>query len=313
MANKVRPLLPTDLPALLTHARFGSENAAFPRERIGAGTGQASLRVLGDQLGAFRRQRSTWVSLKRQRLQGLVSARPRGGIEAWEVDYLIDGTDDHNIVANLLDRSVAAAGKKGAQKLFLRLTADSALLPPVLETGFQAYQEETLYLRHGTPDAPALELRPAVASDSYPLFRLYCEVKPEATRRLEAATFDEWHAAQEQRWARNAVRLVLETKGQIRGAVCAARLRQGLMLDLVLTPEAEDDLPGVVSAAAAAAGSAAESIWVLAPDTAPRMTHKLKDAGFTPQNEYISLVRRTAKPITIARKVPGVAKNTVGV
>jgi hypothetical protein len=314
--SPVRSLLPTDLPALLAHAGLSLENAAYPRERLGAGETQATLSVLRDQLLTFARQRSAWVSMRRQRLQGLVGARQRGGSLAWEIDYLLDTTPDRSVAAAMLEYAVTQAGKEGAQKIFLRLPADSDLMPAVLEAGFLAYQEETLYARRparGSAEKVAIELRPGVASDSYPLFRLYCQVTPESTRRFEAATFDEWHAAQERRWQKNGLHLIQERNGSPSGLIRACRLPHGIMLDLLLDSTSAADAAALVSAAVTTIEARDEIVFVLLPRAAEGVTRALEGAGFTAGNQYVSLVRRTTKPLALPRKVPVVAKNAVGV
>jgi hypothetical protein len=314
--STVRTLLPTDLPALLAHPGLSSENTAFPRERLGAGDSQATLSVMADQLRAFARQRSAWVSMRRQRLLGLVGARQRGGNGAWEIDYLLDATPESRVTSDLLEYVVAQAGKDGAQKVFLRLPADSDLLQPVLESGFLAYQEETLFAG-GVASVPNREtpagLRGAAASDSYPLFRLYCTATPESTRRFEAATFDEWHDAQERRWLRNGLHLVLERDSRLRGQVRVSRLPQGLMLDLLIDSEASEDAAGLLSAAVAATESTAEPVLVLLPQAAEGVARALQSDGFIASTRYVSLMRRTTKPLALPRKVPVVAKNAIGV
>jgi hypothetical protein len=313
--NTVRTLLPTDLPALLAHPGLNSENAAFPRERLGAGDSQATLSVVGDQLRAFARQRSAWVSMRRQRLHGLVGARQRGGNAAWEIDYLLDSTTNHGVTTDLLECAVAHAGKEGAHKLFLRLPAESHLLQPAIEAGFLAYQEETLFARDtaATADAAPEGLRNVAASDSYPLFRLYCAAVPEAIRRYEAATFDEWHAAQERRWHKNGPHLVLERDARLHAQVRAGRLPQGLMLDLLLDAAATGEVPGLVSAAVTASESSGEPVLALVPQAAEAVARALQGAGFTAREAYVSLMRRTTKPLALPRKVPVVAENAVGV
>lgn len=312
MVNEARSLLPTDILALVVHAGLSYENAAWPRERLGAGDGQPALSIVRDQLLAFARRRSAWVKVRRQRLQGLVGARQRGGSEAWEIDYLIDATKDHSAAIDLLECAIAEAGKDGAHKLFLRLAAGSDLLPPALETGFIAYQEETLFGLSGRLAAEPLPLRPASTSDSYPLFRLYCSATPEAIRRCEAATFVEWHAAQERRWLRNGQQFVLEREGVIHASVRAARLPHGFMLDLLIDDEASRAVGGIV--AGALSGDEPEAqVFVLVPRTAEALARGLEDVGFRPRGDFVSLVRRTARPLAMPKKVAVVAENAVGV
>jgi hypothetical protein len=253
--------------------------------------------------------------MRRQRLQGLVGARQRGGNDAWEIDYLLDATAGRSIAADLLEYAVSQAGKDGALKVFLRLPAQSDLLQPAIETGFIAYQEETLYQSRTpiAPNAAPAGLRSVAASDSYPLFRLYCVATPEPTRRAEAATFEEWHAAQERHWHRNGFDLVIETDSHLCARVRAGRLPQGLMLDLMLDADTAKDVTSLVDAAVSAAGAADEPVFVLLPRAAEAIARSLLDAGFTARTSYISLVKRTTKPLTLPRKVPVVAGNAIGV
>jgi hypothetical protein len=311
--DSVRSFLPTDLPALVAVPGLSSGNEAWPRERLGAGEAQATLSVIKDQLLSFTGQRGAWVSVRRQRLQGLIGARQRGGAEAWEIDYLLDATRDNHITPELLECATVEAGKEGARKLFLRLAGDSALLPSVLEAGFAAYQEETLYARVGGGDAPPSVMRAVVASDSYPLFRLYCESTPESARRLEAATFTEWHSAQERRWMRNGLQLIEERQGKICAHVRAARLPQGLLLEITATADASREASNFVTASCAATSSTGEPVFVLVPNAAESLARHLEAAGFTPQNEFVSLARRTVKPIALPKKVAVVAENAIGV
>jgi hypothetical protein len=262
---------------------------------------------------SFAKRRGAWVSVRHQRLQGLVGARPRGGSEAWEIDYLLDTTKDYRLTAELLEHATMEAGKEGAHKLFLRLAAHSVLLPSMQEAGFTAYQEETLYSRADARGGDSKGLRPFVASDSYPLFRLYCETRPEAVRRLEAATFGEWHASQERRWLRSGVHLVQECDGGIVVQVLAARWPQGLLVEISGAAGALDDVDGLIGAAGAAAEAAGSPVHVLVPNTADDLSHRLEITGFTAEGEYVSLMRRTTKPLTLPRTVAVVAENAIGV
>jgi hypothetical protein len=312
MVNEARSLLPTDLLTLVAHSGLGYQNQAWPRERLGSND-QAALGVVRDQLLAFARRRSAWVSVRRQRLLGLVGARQRGGSEAWEVDYLIDATKDQSVAGKLLEQAVREAGKDGAQKLFLRIAAQSPAFAATSMAGFVAYQEERLYVRKASPDESPLNLRPALPSDSYPLFRLYCAATPEATRRYEAATFTEWHASLEKKWAKGGIHLVHEQEGAVRASVRAARQPQGLIVDLLLDPMAISDADTLVAAAVAGSGAQNQPIYVVVPYRSEALAANLEQAGFVATGDFVSLMRRTARPLSLPKKVAVVAENAVGV
>ena len=93
-------------------------------------------------------------------------------------------------------------------------------------------------------------LRAVLPSDSYLLYRLYNLATPETTRRVEAATFNEWHAAQERQWLKNGTQLLQERDGQACAWAGAARLPHGVALDLLLDTTATGQTAAIVAAAA---------------------------------------------------------------
>ena len=205
-------MLPTDLLALVSYNGRSYKNEAWTRERLGAQASQNTLGLVLDQFLAFARGRSAWISVRRQRLQGLVGARPRGARSAWEIDYLIDATPGKDAVGGLLECAIAEVGKSGAEKVFLRIESCSEIEAVVRSAGFLPYQEEVLYAREPslgeTDPVSAAAMRRVEPADSYALFRLYSSATPEVIRRSEAATFGEWHASQERRWLRHGVQLL---------------------------------------------------------------------------------------------------------
>jgi hypothetical protein len=198
--------------------------------------------------------------------------------------------------------------------VFLRLASDSALFEVVREAGFLPVQEEVLYTKTTPLNTEGdLELRPALPSDSYLLYRLYNVALPETTRRLEAATFAEWHAAQERRWLKNSAELVSEKDGEIKALARAARLPQGVVLDLLVDDGALADTASLVAAAAKAVDGEDAPIFTLVPAGSESLARRLEDAGFAPSQEFVSLMRRTTRPLRLPKKlVPAMAK-TVGV
>ena len=185
----------------------------------------------------------------------------------------------------------------------------------VLETGFLPYQEETLYRRPGSLTPSEIDgLRPLAAMDTYFVFRLYNHCTPEAVRRLEAATFAEWQAAQDRRWLKHGVQMVIEREGGVAGLVNAAPHASGISIDLI-----------VDGARRRRGRAAARRRGLLRPRCALRgrrgaravdsegLAGRLEDAGFQPQREFVSLMRRTTRPLAMPRLRPAIAKNAVGV
>ena len=314
MVTEARALLPTDLLALVAHGSTASyENQAWPRERLGGRETQPTLSVLRDQLRAFGRGRSTWVSVSRQRLIGLVGTRERGGKQAREIDYLVSNGSDDAVLGNLLSQAVRAAGEEGAEKLFLRLVGGSDQLEAAHEAGFVPYQEERLYVRKGTLTAGDVDCQPVTPADSYPLFRLYTASTPEPVRRHEAATYAEWQAAMERRWLRNGVHLATSRDGAFQATVKASRLTQGDLFDLTVAREGEVDVLGLIRAAKQRlAGAVTGPSFVLVPYANDHVAGRLEDAGFEVAGEFVSLVHRTTRPLELPKAMAAVAKNVVG-
>ena len=314
MMSEARLILPTDALSLVSYNPRVYPNEAWPRERLGERG--ASLQALGmtlDPLLTLRRGRSAWVKTRGQHLEGLAGARQRGSKLAWEVDVLVDTTPQKTAVACLLEAAAMQAGKTGAEKLFVRLTSDSPCFRAVTEAGFLPFQQETLYARVGiAPGEEDESLRRMSTADGYQAFRLYNATTPESVRRLEAATYREWHGMQERRWLRHGVTLVREREGELDALVRAARLHQGVAIELCLTPEASRETAALVRKAVGAVGGANLPIYVLTPSGSAAVT-ALEAAGFDHQADYVSLLRRTTRPVSVPMLLPSIAKTAVGV
>ena len=311
--SEARRLLPTDLLALVTYNGRRYPNAAWPRERLGAAD-RSSLPLGGalEQLLPIARGGRAWISARRQRLRGLIGARPLGAKQAWEIDYLVDATRTYDALPGLLDCAIADIGRAGAEKLFLRLAASHGLLRPAANAGFIPFREDVLYARVGLPaGSRRIDLRPMDPGDSYPAYRLYTAATPEATRRCEAATFSEWHAAQEKRWLRSGRQFVSESRDGVAAVVRVARLPQGVVIDLLVGDRLRDSTQALVRGAVEAAGGESLPIFVLAPRLSG-LAASLEDAGFDAQGEYVSLFRRTTRPLSLPKLTPAIAKTAIG-
>jgi hypothetical protein len=311
MGTEARALLPTDLLFLATQGA-SYENEAWPRERLGTAETQPTLSVLRDQLLALGKRRGAWVATHRQKPQALVGTRKRSGHQAWEIEYLIDCGGGIEVLGDVLERAVRAAGEAGAEKLFVRIEAHSGLMQSLREAAFLTYQRETLYAHPGGIMAKAPVMRHTTAADSYPMYRLYNATTPESTRRYEGATYTEWQASRERYWLKNGVELVCEENGALQGAVQASRFSQGVMLEVTLASGAETDALSLIAAGARAIDAGSAPLLVTVPSTKEGLARQLEDAGFSPQGEFVSLMHRTTRPLAMPRLVPAAVKNAIG-
>jgi hypothetical protein len=140
-------------------------------------------------------------------LSSLASARIRCGVKAWEVDRLY--LKDLEQALELLEQIVVAAGTRGAEKVFLRVPADSVIVDVARRAGFFPYYEEIHLtgqewnggpgkpneLQPETPDGYVAEL--PTGPDIHGLFQLYCAATPQQVREGIGMTFDQWSDSQE--------------------------------------------------------------------------------------------------------------------
>ena len=330
-----RTVLPTDLVALVSYDGRVYPNEAETRDRVGSRKpAPHPLESALEQWFSFATGRHTWISVKGATLRGLVSARRRGARSAWEIDCLIDATeDDDSVLLSLLDEAVAEAGRTGVEKLFLRLAAGSDMLSLARKAGFVSYVSENLYYHEGLPAArgtPAdgLLLRRRTRADLYPLYQLYNAAVPEPVRRTEAATFNEWMAAQERHWlgARSA-QLVLEEGGPPEGhpsqtgepqtGRAAGRLTASLRtardgesghFDLLVHPARYEDVDALVGAALARLARAS-TLFALVPAYLEPVARALVRRGFQEGPEYVALAKRTTVPLKMPQLAPAGLKH----
>jgi len=270
--------------------------------------------VLGsaiEQWFSFASTRHTWVSVQGQTVRGVVSARKRATRLAWEIDTLIAADEDVTGVGiGLFDQVVAGAARAGAQKLYLRVEAGSDLLAAAHRAGFVSYARETLlqlYDAHPT-DAPPPEIaiRPRTKGDAYALFQLYNKSAPAEVRRIEAATFQEWLAALEER-ARGRGRLDLIGEHESRAVAWVRAGREADLgrIDLLVHPECWPQTDALL--AAALSGLRRDHpVFCLVRDYAAPVQLHLESNGFVRAGEFVSLAKRLVQPARILapRRVP---------
>jgi hypothetical protein len=308
-----RAILPTDFLALMAHRGLSCRNEARPFERLGAADASPNpIEAALDPWLPFATGRRAWISAQRGRLHGLVSVRRRGGRQAWEIDCLIDATADLSAVTGLLECATLEAGRTGTEKIFLRLPAESALLPVARTAGFAPYANETLYFRSAPLDdlQGSGPVREMTQQDLYPAFRLYNLSQPETRRRLEATTFAEWQASLEQRWLKGGVQFVAEAEGQLTGIIRAARLPQGLLVDVLAKWQSPEKTRDLVGAAIRTTGAVHNGCFVLIGEESG-LAGGFENLGFRPLSSYVSLLCRTASVARLGKLIPNIPRTAV--
>ncbi len=303
--SRARHPLPTDLVALITHDGRVYPNEAKTWDRMGADdSGPHPLGTALEQWLSFATGKHTWVSVHGATIRGLVSARRRAKRTVWEVDCLINADDDQSISGSLLERMAADVAGQGAERVFLRLAADSCVVEIARGAGFFTYAEETLY-RAESPSSvedPGLPLRAASRADAFGIYQLYNAVTPANVRAIEGLTFREWQAAREP-WGGNPSDLVLEEDGIITAWLRLLRGNQGRFAILV-HPQRRDADAFLHTALARLKGS--ETILCLASTKGDSLSGHLRKLGFSPAGDYTSMAKR------LAQHVGELAPKTIG-
>jgi len=181
----------------------------------------------------------TWVGLDEGRVRGLLSVRPRTGPRAWEVAYLSIPPEEEALA--LLQEPGLALAERGAERLFLRLPADSPLLDLARRVSFLPYGEEDLFLAPTPlPSPPPLPLRPRSPHDDQQLFQLYSLLVPPQIRQAEGMSLQEWRESQE-RWG---TERVWEKERRAQGWLRLEKKGGRGTLEVLATPEGLEGLLG---------------------------------------------------------------------
>lgn len=321
--SRPRAARPTDIVALVAFDGRVYPNEARPWARLGRDAAGAHL--LGsafEQWFSFATGRATWVSVQGQTVRGVISAHRRAGRLAWEIDTLIAAAEDAPAIAlALFDQLAGGAARAGVHKLFLRLDAGSDLIAAAHRAGFATYARETLLRLEAWPPAEgqrgvgggqsegpsfptahsplptAPALRPQAKGDAYSLFQLYSRGTPEQVRHVEAATFQEWLAAGENRSrGRGALSLVGEQEGRAVAWLRTSREPDQGRLDLLLHPDCWPVVEALVDHCAAAL-KAGRPVCALVRDYAAPVAERLTGLGFAPAGAYVCLAKRLAVPV----------------
>ncbi len=293
--SSARHPLPTDLVALVSFDGRVYPNEAKPLDQLGLDERAHPLETALEQWFSFATGKHTWVNVRGATIRGLISARRRAKPSAWEVDALIDADDDRGVALSLFSRMVAGITRQRAERIFLRLNADSPLVKTAREAGFFPFARETLYQRKGGVPAPTtdLPLRPRAKGDLIGVYQLYNQAVPANIRAIEGATPREWQAALEG-WGGRTTDLLLEEDGVIAAWL---RLAPGAVGRFsILAGSGRFNIDDLVQVACARLAQSTR-LLCLARDDNPSLAHSLQHFGFEPTGNYSALAKRLVKPI----------------
>ena len=313
-----RPLRPTDLAVLASLwvrgklPLVGGDAAAFCNEariwgRLGLGESAfGGLERAVQQWAPIGNGRLTWVAMRGMTLRGLASARRRSASGGWEVDYLYGAPGQERVCTGLLEELARGLGQAGAERVFLRLDAQSRLLGAARSTGFFPYLRERLWRLERAPgglESPPLPMRLRTAADLQPLFQLYNASVPATVRRHEALTLREWATLQE----RGCQHLVLPKDSRLVAWLRLTR-KDGAGCFALLVSRGEDASLENLLATALHHLHDRRPIFCLVPEYERGLAARLEELGFQPAADYAVLANRLVRPVEEAAPVPTAAQ-----
>ena len=203
---------------------------------------------------------------------------------------------------------------RGAERIFLRVEADSHILRAARLAGYFPSHREIVY--QGTPgriesshslfDADS-HLRYRQPEDDHALFRLYNAATPVKVRQLVGMTFDQWSSSHEH-GPRRSQQSVLQVEGEVHGSLrTSGRFGRG-SLSVTLHPSYDALTPDVVEAGLRRL-KGARTVYAIAQEYAPRLSTALEDLGFEARGEYVMLVKSVAQ--RVMERVPGRSSQAV--
>lgn len=292
--SSARTPLPTDIVALVSFDGRVYPNEARPLERLGVAVERTHpLEEAIEQWFSFATGKQTWVSVRGATIRGLISARPRSKRSAWEVEVLIDASDDDAIALSLVSRMAAGVAKQGAERVFLRLEEESLLRTVARRSGFFEYATEVLYRRDARSWRPAdvsISLRQRSRGDAFGVYQLQSQAVPANVRAVECPTFRDWQASQE-KWGGRSSEMVRVEESAVTGWV---RVMVGQVGRIHALSESGDYDPLL---AAGLEVLQDREVFCLAPEHQPGLAAALERASFEPVGRYSAMARRLARPV----------------
>ena len=258
------------------------------------------------------RARDAWALVERGQIRGLAAIRQRSGPHSWEISHLYTDSDSDSAVVVLLERAAAGAGSYGGERVFLRVEADSPIVPTARLAGYFPSHRETVYRRtaerrdsHIATDRSLFDadshLRMRRPDDDHALFRLYNAATPVKVRQLVGMTLDQW-ASSHERGTGRARESVLQVEGEVNGWLrTSARFGAG-NLAVRLHPDYDALTPEVVESGLRRL-KGTRTVLAVVEEYAPRFGTALERLGFEAQGECVVLVKSVAQ--RVLERVPG--------
>jgi len=300
----IRSLQLTDIAALLLFLGRSPIEEARTRDRLNSKGIEllSAAALIKDCLMAGNKQHSL-VYAQSGLIQGLVCLRRCSGPGAWAIEHLLLNPGREGVCLELLERLGFAGEKMGAERLFLRLDANSPAVDMAKQTGFNHYLTEQLYRlddvrQHDKPE-PKLALRAKSGADEHNLFRLYSSATPLQVRSVEGMTLQEWSQSRDRDAHRE---LVWGSGGEISAWL---RVRQNRMAGQfeILSDQGAEELGRLVSYSLNYLRGS-RPVYCLVPEFQQRLRQILEERGFRQAAAYSCFCKQLAVRVHEPRLMP---------
>lgn len=303
-------------------------NLASPREQVAGPAATRPGGIIWQDAVMKSRNRVSFGYWDGKKMWGMVSARSRPGHKSWEIDRLyLYGSwpsldyEDYGTFSErwdmgwyedfsaedaelaLLEQLTTAIGQRAAQRIYLRLPANSPALAIAQRMGFTAAVSETLLDGYGgntggilPPKEGPQGMRQVTRPDEYGLFQLYCASAPAKAREALGLTFEQWQEHREtggsllnpagyKEW-------VADGPNRLAGWLRMTRRWVTVDVQTMIHPDHPEALYPAMDYALAQPGI---QRWLI-PDYQENLAERLGHRGFRQLGEYTMMVKMVAVP-----------------
>jgi hypothetical protein len=296
--SMVHRLSPADLMPIILQ-RGSLSNRAKTKDNLSKKeTRFSTVGTLLEQWFIPRRRRYTWVWSKGLDFRGLASAKNHSSPYDWMIDFLLLDEQDRECGLSLLERISTDGEELEAEKIFLRLSAESRLVDAAKEAGFSHYVTECLYqlekekgdLMDKGGELP-IPLRYKHSGDEYRLFELYEACVPVPVRRVEGMTFTEWQATKDKDATQQGKEWVYEKEGSLVGLFRASIIRDSGQFEIMA--HSDEELEQMVEYSLKYLKNC-RYLFCLTPEFQHELKRLLENQGFVEVAKYSALVKELA-------------------
>ena len=306
----IRSFSPFDLIRLAFSGMGQFPNLAKPHRKL-APARLCMREVLSPRplLGVAPR-RYTCVQTRGLKIKGIALAQDLGSSTVWEINSLASASESRNSITDLLNGLTLSAGRKGVDRLFLRIVGASPCRDGVSAAGFSFYLREYLYRRDlpGTlpveSGIPGVTLQPVTRGNEFSVYQIYNAVFPFHVRDAEGQTLEHWKQTRNRNWqGRNAGQFLVLHHGQVIG--WAGIREQGRLgyFNIMLKPGAPVSFDDVLPLAESRL-SHLDTAMCLSTEFSTSLMVALESRGYTLVEEYSRAVRKVTARIKRPSLVP---------